>query len=108
MPSTTAPRSFLRSFTNHFAEARHHPSSPKPVSTKPYPPQWGVMLRKAGRATAFFLPGYFILLGWPLFPPLLLNGHMYGLGREPWTKVEEGVSERGAGRFSRGESVRGY
>jgi len=56
-----------------------------------------------------FLPGYFLLLGWPLFPPLLFNGHMYGLGREPWTKVEvERKAEGGAGRFSRGESVRGY
>lgn len=58
-----------------------------------------------------FLPGYFLLLGWPLLPPLLFNGHMYGLGREPWTKVELNDSEnatRGAGRFSRGESVRGY
>ncbi|KAF2632953.1 hypothetical protein BU25DRAFT_406238 [Macroventuria anomochaeta] len=87
MPSATQARTLLRSFAQHFNEARRHPSSPNPMSMKPYPTQYRVMFGKVARSTALFLPGYFILLGWPLFPPILFNGHMYGLGREPWTKV---------------------
>ncbi|KAJ8116511.1 hypothetical protein OPT61_g2078 [Boeremia exigua] len=88
MPPTATPRSLLRAFSQHFAAARQHPSAPNPTTVKSYPPQYRVMFSKAARATAFFIPGYFALLGWPLFPPLLFNGHMYGLGREPWTKVD--------------------
>ncbi|KAF2997177.1 hypothetical protein E8E13_005980 [Curvularia kusanoi] len=87
MSPAAETRSFFRSFAAHFAEARSHPSSPNPVTMKPYPPQYGVMLRRVARSTAFFLPMYFVVLGWPLFPPVLFNGQFFGHGREPWTKV---------------------
>ena len=64
----------------------HSPLLPSPLSYHsaffytPYEPA----LTKARHS---FIPGYFVLLGWPLFPPFMFNGHMYGLGREPWTKV---------------------
>ncbi|XPS70131.1 hypothetical protein M3J09_002373 [Ascochyta lentis] len=74
MPSPTQARTMFRSFSRHFTEA--HTSSRNSASLKPYPPQYRVMFGKVARSTAFFLPGYFILLGWPLFPPVLFNGRM--------------------------------
>ncbi|KAJ4394972.1 hypothetical protein N0V91_011152 [Didymella pomorum] len=60
------------------------------------------MFRRVAKATAFFLPGYMILLGWPLIPPMLFNGHMYGLGREPWTKVEGEGEYKGKNNYNWG------
>jgi len=49
-----------------------------------------------------FLPGYMLLLGWPLIPPMLFNGHMYGLGREPWVKVEGTGEYKGRNNYNWG------
>ncbi|KAF3046276.1 hypothetical protein E8E11_002596 [Didymella keratinophila] len=102
MPSATQSRTFLRSITHHFVDASKHPSSPNPITTKAYPAQYRVMFRRVAKVAAFFLPGYLILLGWPLIPPMLFNGHMYGLGREPWVKVEGGGEYKGRNNYDWG------